>query len=218
MNVLDNFKLINAKVKNLCASNNYTEPTIIVVSKTFDINYILPILNCGHKHFGENKVQESKLKWTSIIRKDLGIKLHMVGSLQSNKAAEAVNIFNYIHSLDNEKLACKLSLAEKNYNKKLEYFIQVNLSNEPQKSGISEDDSLKFLMFCKNELNLNIIGLMCLPKVEEDPKINFQKLKKLSNNLKLRELSMGMSHDFEKAIKFGSSYIRIGSAILGERN
>ena len=218
MNVLDNFKLINAKVKNLCASNNYTEPTIIVVSKTFDINYILPIINYGHKHFGENKVQESKLKWTSIIKKDFGIKLHMVGSLQSNKAAEAVNIFNYIHSLDNEKLANKLSLAEKNYNKKLEYFIQVNLSNEPQKSGISEDDCLKFLMFCKNELNLNIIGLMCLPKAEEDPEINFQKLKKLANQLKLRELSMGMSHDFEKAIQFGSSYIRIGSAILGERN
>jgi pyridoxal phosphate enzyme (YggS family) len=218
MNVLDNLKFINKRVKNLCASNNYTEPTIIVVSKTFDINYILPIINYGHKHFGENKVQESKLKWTSIIKKDFGIKLHMVGSLQSNKAAEAVNIFNYIHSLDNEKLANKLSLAEKNYNKKLEYFIQVNLSNEPQKSGISEDDCLKFLMFCKNELNLNIIGLMCLPKAEEDPEINFQKLKKLANQLKLRELSMGMSHDFEKAIQFGSSYIRIGSAILGERN
>ena len=218
MNVLDNFKLINKKVKNLCASNNYTEPTIIVVSKTFDINYILPILNYGHKHFGENKVQESKLKWTSTIRKDFGIKLHMVGSLQSNKSAEDVNIFNYIHSLDKEKLACKLSLAEKNYNKKLEYFIQVNLSNEPQKSGIREEDCLKFLMFCKNELNLNIIGLMCLPKAEEDPKINFQKLKKFANQLKLGELSMGMSHDFEKAIQLGSSYIRIGSAILGERN
>jgi pyridoxal phosphate enzyme (YggS family) len=218
MNVLDNLKFINKRVKNLCASNNYTEPTIIVVSKTFDINYILPIINYGHKHFGENKVQESKLKWTSIIKKDFGIKLHMVGSLQSNKAAEAVNIFNYIHSLDNEKLANKLSLAEKNYNKKLEYFIQVNLSNELQKSGIREDDCLKFLMFCKNELNLNIIGLMCLPKAEEDPEINFQKLKKLANQLKLRELSMGMSHDFEKAIQFGSSYIRIGSAILGERN
>jgi pyridoxal phosphate enzyme (YggS family) len=141
----------------------------------------------------------------------------MVGSLQSNKAAEAVNIFNYIHSLDNEKLASKLSLAEKNYNKKLEYFIQVNLSNEPQKSGIREDDCPKFLMFCKNELNLNIIGLMCLPKAQEDPKMNFQKLKRLTNQLKLKALSMGMSHDFEKAIQFGSTHIRIGSAILGER-
>jgi pyridoxal phosphate enzyme (YggS family) len=218
MNVLDNLKFINKRVKNLCASNNYTEPTIIVVSKTFDINYILPIINYGHKHFGENKVQESKLKWTSIIKKDFGIKLHMVGSLQSNKAAEAVNIFNYIHSLDNEKLANTLAKLEIQSQKKINYFIQVNIGQEKQKNGVEISIVKEFSNYCISDLKLNVLGLMCIPPLNNKTLFYFDKLKNLNDQLNFKNLSMGMSNDFKLAIQCGANYVRVGSAIFNFKN
>ncbi len=217
MDVLKNFKLIDNDVQSISNSLNINKPTIIAVSKSFNIDQILPIIDFGHEHFGENKVQEAKSKWENIIIKKSNIKLHMLGKLQSNKVDQAINIFNYIHSLDNEKLAMKLYEAEKKFNKKLKYFIQVNLSEEPQKSGIQKHEIFQFFKYSKIELKLDIIGLMCLPKMNENPKRFFVKLFAMAQELNLKELSMGMSHDYIEAIKNGSTFIRIGTAIFGER-
>ena len=192
-------------------------PEIIAVTKTFDLDKITPLIECGHIHFGENKIQEAEKKWTEIIKKNKNIKLHMVGTLQSNKAKKAVQIFDYIHSLDSIKLAQKISFFEKQFNKKTKLFIQVNVGNEEQKSGIGLDDLNSFYTYCSNELSLNIIGLMCLPPINSDSKEYFDVLKEKSTILKLKDLSMGMSSDYKQATLSGSTYLRLGTALFGER-
>lgn len=212
MNVLNNFYNIKKIVDSL--SNN---TKIIAVSKNFSIEKINPLINAGHKDFGENKVQEATLKWSRIIKLNKDINLHLLGHLQSNKVSEAANIFNYIHSLDSEKLANKFSQEENKINKKLKYFIQINLGEEEQKSGIRIKDSSEFINFCKYENKLDILGLMCLPPINKDPNYYFSQLKELALTNKLLHLSMGMTHDYVDAIHHGSTYIRIGTGIFGER-
>ena len=192
-------------------------PEIIAVSKTFALSNITPLIDSGHIHFGENKIQEAEEKWKEVKNKNKNIKLHMVGKLQSNKAKKAVQIFDYIHSLDNIKLAKKISFFEKKLNKKTKLFIQVNIANEEQKSGISVNDLNPFYNYCSGELSLNVIGLMCLPPINSESSNYFNVLKQKAANLKLQNLSMGMSSDYKEAILNGSTYLRLGSVIFGER-
>ncbi len=194
-----------------------TTPQIIVVSKTFPILKILPLIESGHIHFGENKIQEAENKWVEVKKNNKNIKLHMVGKLQSNKAKKAVKLFDYIHSLDNAKLASKIYQYQKELNKKIKLFIQVNMADENQKSGILLNDINNFYNYCTKELSLNVIGLMCLPPINSDSHKYFNKLKITADSLNLKELSMGMSSDFENAISCGSTYLRLGTKILGER-
>ena len=189
------------------------KPNVIAVSKTFKLDHINYLIEYGHDHFGENKVQEAVDKWSEIKNKK-DLKLHLIGKLQSNKAKFAVKLFDYIHSLDNEKLARKLPSVKKE-NKNLGLFIQVNIGNEDQKSGINEVDLFDF-NYCK-ELDLNIIGLMCIPPFDKKSSSYFERMKKLQNNLKLKELSMGMSSDYLDALDYGATYLRIGSSIFGRR-
>jgi len=192
-------------------------PEIIAITKTFALNKISPLIDGGHIHFGENKVQEAEEKWVQVKKKNKKIKLHMVGKLQSNKAKKAVQIFDYIHSLDNIKLAQKISLFEKELNKKTKLFIQVNVADEDQKSGISFNDLNSFHSYCSNELSLNVIGLMCLPPINADIIKYFDLLKEKSVNLNLQDLSMGMSSDYKQAILCGSTYLRLGTILFGQR-
>ena len=194
-----------------------TNPKIIVVSKTFSLNKIVPIIESGHLHFGENKLQEAEDKWTEVKKNNTEIKLHMIGKLQSNKVKKALQIFDYIHSLDNAKLASKIFKYQNELNKKIKLFIQVNLGDEQQKSGILLADLNNFYHYCTKELSLNVIGLMCLPPVGFETYKYFEKLKLVSENLSLKDLSMGMSSDFEQAVINGSTYLRLGTLILGER-
>ena len=195
-----------------------TDPKIIVVTKTFSLNKITPLMENGHMHFGENKIQEAEKKWLGVKDHYSNLKLHMIGKLQSNKAKKAVKIFDYIHSLDNAKLASKISQYEKELNKKTKLFIQVNLAEENQKSGILLNDLNNFYYYCKKELSLNVIGLMCLPPIESDSLKYFKMLKSTAKKLNLNDLSMGMSSDYEYATINGSTYLRLGTKILGERN
>ena len=197
--------------------NKHSLPKIIAVSKTFKLDHIKPLIDFGHKHFGENKVQEAIEKWTNIKKENKNIKLHLIGRLQSNKVKNALRIFDYIHSLDNEKLANKISQYQKENNLNTKLFIQINIGNEEQKSGINENNINNFYNYCKN-LNLNIIGLMCIPPVNINTENYFKKMQLLKNKIKLDELSMGMSSDYLTAIKFDASYIRLGSSIFGQRN
>jgi len=213
MNILKNYNQILNDINNISK-----EAILIVVSKTFLISHIKPIIDIGHIHFGENRVQESIAKWSDLLKVNQNLKLHLIGKLQTNKVVEAINHFSFIHSLDSEKLALKISQEEKNFNKKLDYFIQINIGQEKQKSGISIEDSSKFINFCKSELKINVIGLMCLPPIAENPKKYFLDLKRIANTNQLFNLSMGMSNDYLEALKCGSNYLRIGSAILGSRN
>ena len=213
MDILKNYNKILANINDISKNT-----IVIVVSKTFSIIHFKPIIDVGHIHFGENRVQESIDKWSDLLKVNNNLKLHLIGRLQTNKVAEAVNHFSFIHSLDSEKLALKISKEEINFNKKLNYFIQVNIADEKQKSGITTADSNKFINFCKNELKLNVIGLMCLPPMTEDPTKFFLNLKKISTDNQLTNLSMGMSNDYIKALECGANYLRIGSAILGDRN
>ena len=212
MNVLDNF----IKIKNSINSLSNTVK-IIVVSKTFDINIINPIIKYGHNHFGENKVQEATIKWQPIISRYPSLKLHLIGNLQSNKAKDAVRLFNYIHSLSSEKLANILMKEENLINKKLKYFVQVNFSNLKERNGIKPNEATSFIKYCINDLKLEIIGLMCIPPLNENPNLYFYQLKKIAKENNLHELSMGMSSDYLDAVKNGSTYVRIGSKIFGER-
>ena len=208
---------IQSKVKQKLDENSITHnPIIIAVSKTFDLNHITPLINHGHVHYGENKVQEALEKWTEIKKKRNNLKLHLIGKLQTNKAKFAVKLFDYIHSLDNEKLAKKISSLQQEQNHKVKLFIQVNIGEEKQKSGINENELEDFYRFCL-ELDLNIIGLMCIPPIDQKSEIYFNKMKSLRNKYKFDELSMGMSSDYLKAIDYEASYIRIGSSIFGER-
>ena len=190
---------------------------IIAVSKTFPMNEINPLINHGQIHFGENKVQEALEKWTDIKQDFKHIQLHMIGKIQSNKVKFVVPLFDYIHSLDSLKLAEKISIEQQKINKKLKIFIQINIGNEDQKSGISEDQLDNFYKKCVQDLNLDIIGLMCLPPKDEDKKNYFLKMKNLAKKIKVKELSMGMSNDYVDAAKFGSTFLRIGSKIFGQR-
>ena len=195
-----------------------TNPKIIVVTKTFSLNKITPLIECGHVHFGENKIQEAENKWLEVRNKYSNLKLHMIGKLQSNKVKKAIQIFDYIHSLENEKLALKIIKYEKELNKKIRLFIQVNLAEENEKSGILLSDLNKFYDYCTKELSLNVIGLMCLPPIESNSQEYFKILKNTAEKLNLKDLSMGMSSDFEQAVVNGSTYLRLGTIILGERN
>ena len=187
---------------------------IVVVTKGQKFENIKPIIDQGHLDFGENKVQEAFNKWSPILSSNKQIRLHLVGRLQSNKAKQAFNMFQFIHSLDNEKLAKIFSTLEQETGIKKKYFIQVNIANEEQKAGISLDKLTEFSNYCVNKLNLKILGLMCLPPVNQDPKKFFTKLKDLNALSDFKDLSMGMSNDYEEAIQCGSTYVRIGSAIF----
>ena len=214
MNILKQYETINQEIKNY-SSNNLVN--FIVVSKGRSFDEIQKIINSGHLHFGENRVQESIDKWEKILKINTSIKLHLIGKLQTNKVKEVIKLFSYVHSLDNDKLALKISVEENNYKKKLFHFVQVNLGEETQKSGISKQDLSNFIKYCKNDLKLNIIGLMCLPPINEDSERYFKELRQLAIDNNLKELSMGMSNDYISAIKNGSTFIRIGSAIFEEK-
>ena len=190
--------------------------TLIIVTKNQDLQRINLLINKEHLDFGENKVQEATLKWASLILRYPKLKLHLIGKLQSNKAKDAFKIFHYIHTLDNEKLAQIFSKLEKNSSKKLKYFVQVNIANEPQKNGISTNLLKPFIKYCVNDLKLNIIGLMCIPPAVGDPTNHFKALADLAKLNHLNELSMGMSNDYEIAIKSGATFVRVGSKIFSE--
>ena len=190
---------------------------IIAVSKTFSINHIRPLIDYGHLHFGENKVQEAMSKWRIIRSEKKDLNLHFIGKLQTNKAKDAVKLFDYIHSLDNQKLADSLSKQQNNLNKQLKYFIQVNLGNEIQKSGIPVNELDPFYNYCVNEIKLKIIGLMIIPPNEKNTTKYFKTLSELNNSLALNDLSMGMSADYIEAVRCGATFVRIGSSIFGSR-
>jgi len=190
---------------------------IIAVSKTFDMSMIKPLIDYGHQHFGENKVQEALEKWTDVKNSTKNIQLHMIGKLQTNKVKYVIPLFDYIHSLDNLNLAKKISQEQKKKNKNLKIFIQINIGNEKQKSGIDIGSLNDFYSTCVNELQLNIIGLMCIPPQNEDINFHFKKMSEIQKSIGVKELSMGMSSDYLEAIKYGASFVRIGSKIFGER-
>ena len=191
-------------------------PKIIAVSKTFNMDKIAPLIEYGHIDFGENKVQEAVDKWTEVKEKNKIIKLHMIGKLQTNKVKFAVKIFDYIHSVDSEKLAKKIADEQNKINKKIKIFLQVNIGDENQKSGINKNDVIQLVSYCK-EIDLDLIGLMCIPPANIDPEVYFEEMNKLNKTLELSELSMGMSSDFLLAAKHLSTYVRVGSSIFGQR-
>ena len=206
-------KLVKSKESNL---NNLKASTIIAVSKTFSLDKIMPLINHGHCDYGENKVQEALDKWTKIKVEKPELKIHLVGKLQTNKVKFAIKLFDFIHSVDNKKLAKKIADEQLNQNKKIKIFLQVNIGNEKQKSGISKNDLDDLYHYCR-DLKLDVIGLMCIPPFNFDPVPFFQELNKLNRKLNLKELSMGMSSDYLKAVENHSTYLRVGSAIFGER-
>ena len=205
---------INSNFNNL--NQKLTYPKIIAVSKTFNLDKIMPLIEYGHTDFGENKVQEALEKW-SEIKKKRSINLHLIGKLQTNKVKHAIKIFDFIHSLDSQKLADKISDEQKKQNIENKYFIQVNIGNEKQKSGIEKDNVKEFYAYCR-KLNLNIIGLMCIPPFGQAPSKFFFEMKKINLDIGLEHLSMGMSSDYIKAIENNSTYVRVGSSIFGERS
>jgi pyridoxal phosphate enzyme (YggS family) len=213
MEVIQNFLSIKNQISSL---NSNTK--LIAASKGQSIDKIKLLIDSGHLDFGENKVQEALLKWTDIINDNKSINLHLIGSLQSNKAKDAFKIFNYIHSLDSEKLAKIFSDLEKKNLKRIKYFIQVNIGDETQKNGIKVSLVSDFVQYCLKDLKLNILGLMCIPPVNVSPEPYFLQLKKLNEDCYLKDLSMGMSDDFKIAIKLGSTYVRVGTAIFGQRS
>ena len=218
--VIERLIAIQSEIKELLKKNSTEniKPIVVIVCKTFPIDKILPLIESGHIHFGENKVQEAESKWREVKKQHPNIKLHMVGKLQTNKAKAALEIFDYIHSVDNYKLAEKIVKYEKELNKKIKIFVQVNIGEENQKSGISPKDTNEFIRHCKDILSLNTIGLMCLPPINQDPEKYFLYLNELGRQSNLSHLSMGMSNDYQNAIKCGSTFLRIGSKILGERD
>ena len=213
MELIQNFLRIKNQISNL---NPKTK--LIAVSKGQSVDKIKLLIDSGHLDFGENKVQEAIMKWTDIISSNESINLHLIGGLQSNKAKDAFKIFNYIHSLDSEKLARIFSDLEKNDPKKIKYFVQVNIGNETQKNGINVSLVSDFVQYCQKDLKLNILGLMCIPPFNDSSESYFLKLKKLNEDSYLKDLSMGMSDDFEIAINLGSTFVRVGTAIFGKRS
>ena len=217
-NVVQNLNSLKNKINEIIKGKQLkTNPQIIAVTKTFPLEKIIPLLEIGHNHFGENKMQEAENKWLNVSEKYKNLQLHMLGKLQSNKAKKAVNLFDYIHSLDGDKLAMKLSQYENELNKKTKLFIQINLASESQKSGIRMNNFYDFYKYCTEELSLNIIGLMCLPPINSDTGKYFKILREASEKFNLKELSMGMSMDYGDAVLNGSTFLRIGTAIFGQR-
>tara|TARA_B100000965_G_scaffold215985_1_gene180676 strand:+ start:252 stop:902 length:651 start_codon:yes stop_codon:yes gene_type:complete len=211
---VDNLKLIENEYKDKKFSNI---PQIIAVSKTFPIDKILPLIDYGHIHYGENKLQEAVNKWSEVKRKYEKIKLHMVGSCQTNKVKYLIPLFDYLHSLDNLKLAAKISNEQVKKGKKLKIFIQVNIGSESQKSGVEIKNLNNFYEECNKNLDLNIIGLMCIPPINEKSSEYFSKMQNLSEEIGLENLSMGMSDDYLEAAQHGSNFVRIGTKIFGKR-
>ncbi len=210
MNYLTNFINIKNDIKNQNTKNN-----LIVVTKNTDVEKIKSIIDLGQVDFGENRVKDASVKWSYLLKEQKNkFKLHLIGRLQSNKVKDAIKIFDYIHTLDSTKLALLLDNEEKLISKKLKYFIQVNIGNEVQKNGVLEKDLFQLLDYCRKSTNLDVIGLMCIPPISADPGFYFKKLQELAHKNDLNELSCGMSSDYSEAIKFGSTYVRIGSKIF----
>jgi len=209
MNYLEKFKDIKEEIYSIKKNAK-----LIVVTKNQTFEKILDIINLDHLDFGENRIQEAQNKWSSYLKSNNNIKLHLIGKLQSNKAKEAFDLFTFIHTLDNEKLAKKFSELEKQKDKKIKYFIQVNVGGEQQKNGIAIDSLKDFVNLCRNDMKLNIIGLMCIPPVQLDPNSFFKKMYDLNIKNNLQELSMGMSSDYKEALANGSTFTRIGSAVF----
>lgn len=209
MSIIDNYNYITNSIQSLSKKTS-----LIVVTKNQNPEVVKLLIKENHLHFGENKVQESLSKWEKLISISPEIKLHLIGKLQSNKAKDAFKIFHYIHTLDNEKLAKIFEKLENNSSKKIKYFVQVNIANEPQKNGISPHQANQFIKYCINDLKLNVIGLMCIPPIEGNPDQHFKNLAELARVNNLFELSMGMSNDYEIAIKNGSTFVRVGSKIF----
>jgi len=204
------------KSKQSVLKNNKIIPKIIAVSKTFKLDHILPLIEHGHVDYGENKVQEAIEKWSEIKSNNNKIKLHLIGKLQTNKVKISIKLFDYIHSLDNEKLARKISDEQKKQNRKPKLFIQVNIGNESQKNGIHIKKLGEFYNYCK-EQNLNVIGIMCIPPIDDDPELSFLRMNYLKKKFNFKELSMGMSSDYLIAVNFNATFLRIGSKIFGQR-
>ena len=213
--IVERFNKIKSNISKI---DNANALKIIAISKTFSLDHIMPLIELGHDHFGENKVQEADTKWHKVKKEKKNLRLHMVGKLQSNKAKKAVEIFDYIHSLENQKLADILSKCQNEINKSINYFIQVNIGNESQKAGIQYNEVDQFYNYCTREKKMNIIGLMAIPPNDENTEKYFKSLSELNSSLGLKELSMGMSSDYMKAINYKATYLRIGSAIFGERS
>ena len=214
-NIVKNLIYIEELIKS--KANDDELAKVIAVSKTFPIENVLPLIEHGHLHYGENKVQEALDKWSDIKLKNNAIQLHLIGKLQTNKVKFALRIFDYIHSLDSEKLAIKISEEQKKQEKKPKIFIQVNIGNEDQKSGINKDNLIDFYKFCKN-LNLDIIGTMCIPPNDDNTEKYFSEMNDLNKEFNFKELSMGMSGDYLEAIRYNATYIRVGSKIFGSRS
>ena len=212
-NLLDIENNIKVSINKL---NITTKPQVIAVSKTFEIDKIMPLIEYGHINFGENKVQEAIEKWTEIKKTNPSIKLHMIGKLQTNKVKFAVKLFDYIHSVESKKLAKKILDEQNKINRKIKIFLQVNIGEENQKSGVNKEDLKQLAIYCK-EIGLDVIGLMCIPPADLDPGKYFEETQNLNKSLGFLELSMGMSSDFLLAVKYFSTFIRVGSSIFGQR-
>ena len=213
--IVERFNKIKSNIKEASESN---AETIVAVSKTFTLDHVMPLIDYGHMHYGENKVQEAQAKWSKIKNEIRGLRLHMIGKLQSNKAHKAVELFDYIHSVDSQKLADVLSKSQNKVNRSINYFIQVNIGNEDQKSGIPYNEVDAFYDYCSKEKKMNILGLMAIPPNDDKTENYFKSLSELNSSLGLKELSMGMSSDYLKAINYKATYLRIGSSIFGERS
>jgi pyridoxal phosphate enzyme (YggS family) len=211
MFVVEKYNYISSSIHALSSKT-----TLVVVTKNQDVDKINSLINLNHIDFGENRVQEATQKWKNLILNNSKIRLHLIGKLQSNKAKDAFDIFNYIHTLDNAKLAKIFSNLENNSLKKIKYFIQVNIANEPQKNGISTNDVNQFIKYCINDLKLNIIGLMCIPPIAGNPSQYFKSLAHIAKSNNLKELSMGMSNDYQSAIENGATFVRVGSKIFSD--
>ncbi len=214
-NIIESYNKIKS---NIIKIDNNSRVKIVAVSKTFSLNHIMPLINYGHDHFGENKVQEAVTKWSELKKEKSNLKLHMIGKLQSNKAKKAVEIFDYIHSVDSQKLADVLSKSQSEIGKSLNYFIQVNIGNEDQKSGLPYNEVDSFYNYCTKEMKMNVLGLMIIPPNDNNTEKYFKSIAELNSSLALQELSMGMSSDYLIAIKHKATFVRIGSSIFGERN
>jgi hypothetical protein len=217
-NTVKNLLEIENNIKDQINKLNITNhPKIIAVSKTFKIDKILPLIEHGHINYGENKVQEAVEKWSEVKKTNSKLKLHMIGKLQTNKVKYAVQIFDYIHSVDSQKLAKKIVDEQNKINKKIKIFLQVNIGNEDQKSGVNKIQVSQLANYCK-EIGLDLIGLMCIPPINVDPESYFDEMNKLNKDLGFTELSMGMSSDYLTAVKYLSTYVRVGSSIFGQRS
>ena len=215
--VIKSYKEVISAIEHRLKDQNINQPKVIAVSKTFSLDKILPLIDYGHLDYGENKVQEAIEKWINIKLTKKDLKLHLIGKLQTNKVKQAIKIFDYIHSVESEKLAKKIADEQNKQEKKIKIFIQVNIGDENQKSGINKNQLSDFYQFCKT-LKLNVVGLMCIPPFDQDSKKYFEEMSVLNKSLNLNELSMGMSSDYLEAISYSATYLRIGSSIFGNRN